>query len=185
MDAPRHLAHWPVRLLLAALIAFQLLLPGQVGLGPSWLVPAVQALLLAPLVIANPVRLERHHPALRVLALVTAFVVLGANTARLAHLVLLIADDVAFTAGDLVLAAVVVLVTNVGGVAVVFWELDRGGPAARDPLHDVEEQDPDLLFPQMGLPDEAARAWRPGSSSTTCSSPSPPPRRSARRTPCR
>lgn len=52
-----------------------------------------------------------------------------------------------------------VLVTNVVGVAVVFWELDRGGPQARDPRHPAQEDEPDLLFPQMTV--DGYAAWRP------------------------
>ena len=155
-----HRRRWPASLAVLLVLALQVTLPDQVGLGPRWLVPLVQLVLLAPLVVADPVWLdEGDDPWHRVLGLTVAFVVLGVNTARLVHLVYLIGDGRQFGAGDLVHAAVVVLVTNVVAVAVVFWELDRGGPQARDPQHPAVEEDPDLLFPQMTV--DGYDAWRP------------------------
>jgi len=47
--------------------------------------------------------------------------------------------------------------------AVAFWELDRGGPFARDPAHHRGARRPDLLFPQQtGVPGWDAGSWRPG-----------------------
>lgn len=138
----RRPARWPVSLAAVLALGAQLTLPEEVSLGPTWLVPLVQAVLLAPIVVANPVRLERTHPALGLLALTVAYAILVSNLGRLVHLVGLIARGDQFGAGTLINAAVVILVVNVLGMAVLFWELDRGGPLARDPQH------PDLLFPQ-------------------------------------
>ena len=48
-------------------------------------------------------------------------------------------------------------------MALALWEVDRGGPFARDPRHARVESPPDLLFPQMsGVPGWDAGNWRPG-----------------------
>jgi uncharacterized membrane protein len=39
-----------------------------------------------------------------------------------------------------------------------YWELDRGGPGARTA---PTQPPPEFLFPQMTIPDQADRAWRP------------------------
>ncbi|MHA3703427.1 hypothetical protein ACXR2U_14715 [Jatrophihabitans sp. YIM 134969] len=78
------------------------------------------------------------------LVVVTNFVSLG----------LLVHDIVsggALTPGDLLLGGVVVWVTNVAAFGFVFWEVDRGGPAARA-RGTGDDTVPDLLFPQMSDP---------------------------------
>lgn len=49
-------------------------------------------------------------------------------------------------------------VTNVLAFALVYWELDRGGPAARAA---GQREHPDLLFAQMQSPEMAAPDWEP------------------------
>ena len=157
----KHAPRWPTSLAVVVVLGVQLTLPERVALGPTWLVPAVQAVLLAPLIVANPIRLKNRHPFLGVLALTVAYVILGTNLGRLVHLVVLIGRGQLFSPGTLILAALVVLVVNVVGMAVLFWELDRGGPEARDPLHDdIHLEDPDLQFPQDTM-DPTDPPWRP------------------------
>ncbi|HEY3261399.1 MAG TPA: hypothetical protein VGJ95_14215 [Pseudonocardiaceae bacterium] len=65
-------------------------------------------------------------------------------------------------AGRLMVAAGLIWITNVVASAIAYWELDRGGPFARDPRHSRPETRPDLLFPQMqGVAGWDARCWRP------------------------
>ena len=66
------------------------------------------------------------------------------------------------TAAALIGSGALIWSTNIVAVAVAFWELDRGGPFARDPRHARDEQPPDLLFPQMtGVPGWDPATWRP------------------------
>lgn len=129
----------------------QFALPRQVALGSLWLLPALQAALLVPLVATNPIRLQRDHPVLRVLAVVSACAVLLANAVTLLRLVVLLLGGSAITSQRLLVTGLVLIVTNVIATSVVLWELDRGGPFARDPAHHRSEAGPDLLFPQMNL----------------------------------
>jgi uncharacterized membrane protein len=48
--------------------------------------------------------------------------------------------------------------TNLIAFGLWYWELDRGGPAAR--AHGVKAY-PDFLFPQMSTPDLAPAEWEP------------------------
>ena len=60
----------------------------------------------------------------------------------------------------LILAGVVLWVTNVLLFGLWYWELDRGGPVERVMNADAR---PDFLFPQMTLPQQyAPRNWIPG-----------------------
>ncbi|MEO8749515.1 MAG: hypothetical protein ABI384_03885 [Allobranchiibius sp.] len=140
---------WPASALVALALALQFFLPEQASLGPSWLMPAVQALLLLPLVLSDPIRLHREAPAIRIVALASALGVLGVNALNLARLVFAISTGGKVSAHQMIVAAVVIELTNITANAVLFWEIDRGGPFARNPEQARDSEHPDLLFPQM------------------------------------
>lgn len=152
---------WPASLAVAVAILLQLILPEQVSLGPWWLLPAVQAGLLVPLVAANPIHLRTDHPVLRIVAVALAACVMGFNAALLFRLVVALSGGIRLTSQELLLTVAAVLTTNVVAAAVGFWELDRGGPFARDPRHARPTTAPDLLFPQDSFSPGAGSPWRP------------------------
>jgi hypothetical protein len=61
--------------------------------------------------------------------------------------------------GQLLASGLVVLLTNVVTFALVFWELDMGGPIRRALLS--ERKAPDFQFPQDENPHLAAPGWEP------------------------
>jgi hypothetical protein len=61
-------------------------------------------------------------------------------------------------AHDLILAGIVLWVTNVLLFGLWYWELDGGGPLQRASGKDAA---PDFLFPQMADPRTAQDGWRP------------------------
>jgi hypothetical protein len=120
----------PTAAVLVAMVLYSLL-PDPLQLGPRFLIPGIEAVLLVALVITDPRRLTRETRVSRWLSLGLAAIVVLSN---LAVLGLLVADLVAGRADDpgrLLLAALQVWVTNVVGFALIYWELDRGGPVAR------------------------------------------------------
>ncbi len=58
------------------------------------------------------------------------------------------------TGHRLILAGIVLWVTNVLLFGLWFWELDRGGPVARRTSPEL----PDFLFPQMDEPEYVRKA---------------------------
>jgi hypothetical protein len=118
---------------IAVLVAAALytLLPDTLRLGPRLVVPAVEAALLVALLITNPRRNTQETRTSRVVALVLAAVVVGTNLVALGLLVADLVAGRAEQAGLLLLAGLQVWVTSVIGFALVYWELDRGGPVAR------------------------------------------------------
>ena len=96
---------------------------------------------------ANPRRIDRGSPVLRGLGLTLIGV---ASLANAWSVVLLIDDLVHGTNGDdpvpLLATGANIWITNVIIFALWYWELDRGGPAARAAGSDPR---PDFLFPQM------------------------------------
>ena len=62
-------------------------------------------------------------------------------------------------AAQLFASGVAIWFTNIIAFAVWFWEVDRGGPAARAL---AKRPQPDFLFPQMQSPELAHPDWEPG-----------------------
>jgi uncharacterized membrane protein len=153
---------WPATLAVFLSIGLYFALPDKLiaGLGPRWLIPALEGVLGASLLIANP-HLTRESRRLRPVAVTLIAFVNLANVVSLAELVHELLSVNAHNAPggrDLIYASVPVWVTNVLVFALWYWELDRGGPVARLALH---RRQPDFLFPQMTAPDATRRDWSP------------------------
>lgn len=154
---PEH--RWPSIAAIVSAIALQVLLPDRLILHPRWLLPGVEVALAVALVVANPVRLIRRHPALRLggLGLVAAMTVANGGSA-----VLLISRLLGGTAGhdapSLIGSGAAIYATNIIAFGLWYWELDRGGPVAR--AHGDREHT-DFLFPQMAQTDVAPPDWKP------------------------
>jgi hypothetical protein len=144
------------------IIGLEFGLPDQVV--PPWWpgLFALEVLLLAPLVAANPIRLTRDQGWIRGVGIGLAVLLLAGNAARLAQLLVVLFDRRQLTAVELLSAGALIWITNVVATAIAYWELDRGGPFARDPRHERSMDAIDLLFPQLtGVPGVDANKWRP------------------------
>jgi hypothetical protein len=149
---------------LAVIVALglQLAVPAQVLDAPRWIMPAIGGGLLVPLVWTNPFHLRRDETWLRWIEIVLVTVLVAANAAYLASLIVLLASGEKADGKVLVKAALLIWVTNVVAFAVWYWEIDRGGPFARMPDHEHEEERADLLFPQMTVDLPGWERWLPG-----------------------
>ena len=130
---------WPAVIgLLAAL--------GLYGTLPTTFLPGVRYTvvvglgLLIPLVALNPRRLTRETRWSRYLSVGQALLLVLANEVALVQLVIALTSANNSDGPTLLLAALQVWVTNVIAFALVYWELDRGGPVLR------------RLTPRPGLP---------------------------------
>jgi uncharacterized membrane protein len=153
---------WPATLAVFASIGLYFALPDRLisGLGPRWLVPTLEGVLGAALIIANP-RLTAEARRLRPVAIGLIALVNLANVVSLGELVhelLAVSGHSAPGGRSLIYASVPVWVTNVLVFALWYWELDRGGPVAR---LQVQRHRPDFLFPQMTAPDATRPDWSP------------------------
>jgi uncharacterized membrane protein len=149
---------WPAQLTVLTAIVVQLLLPKPLTAGPSWLVPSLEGVLLIGLIVVTPNVIDDEHPRRRRIALgLTAFVSaanifsLGALTHHLLH------HNVSNGRG-LIIAGVLIWLTNLLIFALWYWEMDRGGPGKRATANDGP---PDFLFPQMSDDRIEPRDWRP------------------------
>ena len=139
-------------------IALQLLLPPALSVHPRLLLPGLEAVLVLALLVANPGRVESHHPAIRYggLAMVALVTLANALSAVLLIDELLHGGPATAKAVGLLGAGGAVYGTNIIAFALWYWETDRGGPAAR--AHALQVH-PDLLFPQMVSPELAPDHW--------------------------
>ena len=151
---------WPAQLTVAIAIALNFVLSERVTVGPTWLAPSIESVLLVVLVVVAPMkqRATEHSSVRRRFALgLTGFVSL-ANVASLALLVKYLLDGGKAGGHQLILSGVALLATNVLLFAVWFWELDRGGPVER--FRNAQAM-PDFQFPQMENPQFSPPGWRP------------------------
>ena len=129
-------------------ITLQVVLPNDLIRGPRLLLPAVELLLLVPLVIVNPQRFTRETKWSRALSLTLVGV---AATANLFSLILLIKALLSGDASDgkqLLAASAEVWLTNIVVFGLIYWELDRGGPVKRTQLEHKELPPADFRFSQ-------------------------------------
>ena len=72
-------ARWPMAGAVLAAIVLTILLPDAVRVGPRWLLPVVEGVLLVMLVVADPVTISRRSRELRSVSIVLVFVLVLAT----------------------------------------------------------------------------------------------------------
>jgi hypothetical protein len=151
---------WPASLAIVAAAALQLSLPPRLAMPPRFLLPGLELVLLIGLTVADPGRIDRRESRLRIvgIAVIAAVSVANVGSAILLVSELLRGGPIVDSAGRLIANGGSVYLTNIIAFALWYWEIDRGGPAAR--THGVECY-PDFLFPQMTSPDLAPPEWEP------------------------
>jgi hypothetical protein len=153
-------ARWPMAGAVLAAIALTILLPDTVRLGPQWLLPLIEGVLLMAVIAGDPGKINRRTRWLRVLSIVLVSVlVLGALWATVQLIDDLInGGAVTNSASELLEAGTIVWVSNNIAFALLYWELDGGGAAAR--AHQLPTH-ADFAFPQQMNPRIASPDWRP------------------------
>lgn len=151
--------YWGPQLVVACAILVDLALPKKLTIGPSWLLPSVEGLLLAGLVFGTPHLRGRPAPLRRGVAIGLIGLVSLVNVVSLGLLIHYLLHGHHESGRDLIYSGAVLWVTNVLLFGLWYWELDRGGPLARDKgSHNA----PDFLFPQMDERRYAPYGWKPG-----------------------
>lgn len=150
--------HWPATLATVVALGLYLILPKQLAIGPRWLVPAIEGVLIVILNLVRAFRRSREEADVRefVIAVIALL-----NIANMVSVGLLV-DDLLYggisSGRPLLYGAVSVWLTNIIVYGLWYWELDRGGPLARVRGH---ERNPDFQFPQMLNPSTASPNWSP------------------------
>ena len=112
-------------------VALYAVLPEPLLVGPRFLIPALELVLLVALIATNPLRMTRQTRWSRAASLVLAALVVRSNLVTLGLLVVDLVDAQDTPGSSLLIAALQVWATNVIAFGLIYWELDRGGPVAR------------------------------------------------------
>jgi uncharacterized membrane protein len=149
---------WPGQLAILAALVLYFVLPPRLTIGPNWILPAAELVLLAALVAATP-RGGRTRKRRRVFAISVTLVATVANLVAVGLLTHYLITGGHARGADLINGGAVIWCTNLLLFTVWYWELDRGGPVAPD--GDQPPLAPDFLFPQMTDEQYAAPGWKP------------------------
>ncbi|HEY7049457.1 MAG TPA: hypothetical protein VH373_19735 [Jatrophihabitantaceae bacterium] len=148
---------WWIVLALIVAIGSQFVMPSRFVLHPAYIVPGVEAVLLAVLAIMHPDRLSERTQRLRIASQVLLAVIAIVNAVSLSLLIRTITTGHHIAPVTLLVGGGEIWLTNTIVFALWYWEYDRGGPAAR--AHGTKDI-PDLLFPQL-TDEHLARNWEP------------------------
>ncbi|MCU1578296.1 MAG: hypothetical protein JWP19_500 [Rhodoglobus sp.] len=126
------------------------------GLLPSSFLPLLRIsvviiglALLIPVVAINPVKLKRQTPWSRRISVTLTMLLAVANQVALVQLIVqLLQSGSKAEAPVLLLAAVQVWSTNIIVFALIYWDLDRGGPVTRTQAERRDLPEADFRFPQ-------------------------------------
>jgi len=147
---------WEPQLVVLAALLLDLALPPRLTLGPSWLLPSVEGLLLIGLAVASTHPQARYSPLRRQIALGLIGLVSAVNAVSLGLLSHYLLHHGTGNGRELIFSGVALWGTNVLLFALWYFELDRGGPVARATGN---ERCPDFMFVQMT---DGARFAPPG-----------------------
>ncbi|ANJ27940.1 hypothetical protein [Agromyces aureus] len=138
---------WPAVFALVVALALYGALPNDLITVQRYVTVAIGILLLIPLIILNPHRFNTQTTWSRIASLTLAIIVVISNQITLVLLVLVLVRG----NGDgpsLLQSALQVWVVNVIGFALLFWEIDRGGPVMRTMAKRSDLPNADFRFPQ-------------------------------------
>ncbi|REE57453.1 putative membrane protein [Paenibacillus taihuensis] len=147
---PRY-AYFTVIIVILILLSY---LPEQLTVWQNWALPVLAGCMFVPLIISI---LKRHHERARTFAVITNSIVMIGLISSVGILLHQLFTHAA-SASELFGSALVLWVTNILVFSVWYWEIDRGGPRARN---EQEDRVPDFLFPQMTSGREDLKSWNP------------------------
>jgi uncharacterized membrane protein len=151
-------ARWAVGGTVVVAIGLQMSLPNQYALHPRWLLPLGGAALLVATVVMNIRQERRGSNAVRATSVLLTALLSLANGVSAVRLIDSLLNGHIADATALLRWGGTIWLTNIVIFALWYWELDRGGPAARAAGH---HRYPDLLFTQMATPEVAPDDWEP------------------------
>jgi hypothetical protein len=152
---------WQALLAMAAVGGVYLALPRELVIGPTWLLPTVIAVLLAPTIVTH--RMGRHSFN-HALGIVNNGII---TVALIGSVSLLVATLASHKQAPLRLlrSGAELWLTNVLVFSLWYWRLDGGGPNVRDKHPEFGSRS--FVFPQMQIEKSererfGVERWRPG-----------------------
>jgi uncharacterized membrane protein len=153
-------SRWPMAIAVIVLMVATVVAPGRGIAGLVWVIAGLEGVVLLALILGDPGKIDRRSRWLRRLGLLLIAIVLGVALASTAVLVydLVTGSEVTKQPAALLIVGAKVWLTNCIAFALLYWQLDGGGPAQR--AHGLPRY-PDFAFPQLANPDLAPPDWRP------------------------
>jgi hypothetical protein len=157
-------SRWPpaiaVLVFSALNVSLRIWLPTDRAISVPWLLPAVEVILLAVLLVFDPAGNDRRARQLRRLAIVLVFLLLAAALWSTGVLIdHLVTGDAQTSDGARLLASgSLVWLGNILAFSLLYWIFDSGGPRTR--TH-APRRYADFAFPQRQDPDLAPPGWHP------------------------
>ena len=136
-------------------------LPAEYRVNPPWVAPVLLLALLATLIVGDPGRIDRQRTWLRIVTgAVIAFITVANMYAavRLVHDIVTNSKLFANSPTGLLATGGVIWATNVIAFGLWYWDLDRGGAAAR--AHHPYAN-PAFVFPEMQHTGYVPATWVP------------------------
>lgn len=148
---------WHVEAVMLVAIALQLVLPSRYVFGMRWLMPLLEACLMVLLALTTPRRRTFVSIKRRISVVLLVAITAAANLYALSQVAShLLQGGQVQNGRALILTAINIYLTNVTIFALLYWEMDGGGPGHR---HTAIEAERDFLFPQSSVP--GLSHWHP------------------------
>lgn len=150
---------WHLQLTVLAAIGLQLALPSHYVFSSRWILMIAEVLLLAALSFTTPKEKVFRSLSRRI----NVFLLIAAIGLTNIYALLQVADKLLGSGQiqngrDLIMSAINIYLTNVIVFALLYWEMDGGGPGQRLATSSYEQ---DFMFPQDQNPGYKHPHWRP------------------------
>jgi uncharacterized membrane protein len=159
--AMRRERHWQPAVAVLLLILLPMVLPDKPAGWPKWVLPWLGVALLAAVVISDVAGVSRRARPLRLLEIaITLALIVSAAAATLDLVADLVHGGAATSSATALLSTgLLVWINNNVVFALLYWEVDTGGPGVREQHHPVDPVD--FAFPQHMNPEVMPPGWRP------------------------
>jgi hypothetical protein len=152
---------WPMALAVLVVGVLRVFLPPELRINDaSGLFLAVVGVMVVALILGDPGRIDRQATWLRVLtgALIGLITLVNAGSSVRLVVSIIYSDPFTQTARVLLACGGIIWLTNVIAFGLWYWDLDRGGAAARAAGSTAR---PAFLFPEMTNPEYVGEGWSP------------------------
>jgi uncharacterized membrane protein len=149
---------WHVQILVVAAVIMQFILPQTFSAEPRQLIAIISFLLVIALSFTTPKAAVFQSIGRRINVIVLVALLGVANIYSLYRVANQLLEGKISNGRDLVLTALNIFLTNIVVFALLYWEMDGGGPGKRKIAKNNER---DFLFPQHNLTDSESKKWIP------------------------
>jgi uncharacterized membrane protein len=149
---------WHVQILVIAAVIMQFILPQTFSAEPRQLIAIISFLLVIALSFTTPKAAVFQSIGRRINVIVLVALLGVANIYSLYRVANQLLESKISNGRDLALTALNIFLTNIVVFALLYWEIDGGGPGKRKIAKNHER---DFLFPQHNLTDTESKRWIP------------------------